>query len=308
MRKSFLVVCSCSWLAFTGSAMANPICLDAVDATDATAQSMGLSICRVYAQFSNSGDLLLSVAYSDISTTDPAGFWQHAIGGDTAPLILLCDLFPDVCYDSFVTTNLAVVPLGAGDSTSLDGDWNSVSFNNAGQTAGGWYNSNPGNDQGTPDENNQVLIGQFAVNAGYDISGALTMFFNDGSAGLPFAFDCFAPPECSSDAECDDGIPCTVDTCLDCGCVHSSCGGESAQALGVIIGCAPDLTGDDVVNAADLAQLLGGWGPNPGHPADFNSDGVVEAADLALLLGSWGPCPGGDCPAQQEVVLTSTLR
>ena len=46
-----------------------------------------------------------------------------------------------------------------------------------------------------------------------------------------------------------------------------------------------------VVNAADLAQLLGAWGPNPGHPADFNEDNVVNAADLAQLLGAWGACP-----------------
>ncbi len=54
--------------------------------------------------------------------------------------------------------------------------------------------------------------------------------------------------------------------------------------------CPADLTGDGEVNAADLAQLLGAWGPNPGHPADFNGDDAVNAADLAQLLGAWGPC------------------
>lgn len=54
--------------------------------------------------------------------------------------------------------------------------------------------------------------------------------------------------------------------------------------------CQPDLNGDGVVGAADLAILLGNWGPNPGHPADFNGDDIVGAADLAQLLGSWGPC------------------
>ena len=56
---------------------------------------------------------------------------------------------------------------------------------------------------------------------------------------------------------------------------------------------------DGQVDAADLAFLLGEWGPNPGSPADFvNSgtfqpppDGQVDAADLAVLLGAWGPCP-----------------
>jgi len=49
-----------------------------------------------------------------------------------------------------------------------------------------------------------------------------------------------------------------------------------------------DLTQDGVVNASDLAELLGAWGPNPGHPADFNEDGEVGAFDLALMLGCWG--------------------
>ena len=52
-----------------------------------------------------------------------------------------------------------------------------------------------------------------------------------------------------------------------------------------------DLNDDNVIDAADLATLLGAWGPNPGHPADLNDDGHVNAADLATLLGAWGPCP-----------------
>lgn len=59
--------------------------------------------------------------------------------------------------------------------------------------------------------------------------------------------------------------------------------------------CPADLNNDDVVDAADLAILLGAWGPNPGHPADINCDGVVEAFDLALLLGAWGACPCPNC-------------
>ncbi|MCZ6653915.1 MAG: PQQ-dependent sugar dehydrogenase, partial [Planctomycetota bacterium] len=54
--------------------------------------------------------------------------------------------------------------------------------------------------------------------------------------------------------------------------------------------CPADLDYNGTVGAFDLAMLLGGWGPNPGHPADFNGDNVVDAADLAQLLGDWGPC------------------
>ena len=49
-----------------------------------------------------------------------------------------------------------------------------------------------------------------------------------------------------------------------------------------------DLNGDGVVGAADLAMLLGSWGPCLGCPADLNNDGVVNPTDLAMLLGNWG--------------------
>ncbi len=54
--------------------------------------------------------------------------------------------------------------------------------------------------------------------------------------------------------------------------------------------CPADLDGTDTVGAADLAIVLGAWGPNPGHPADLDGDDVVGAADLAQVLGAWGPC------------------
>ena len=56
---------------------------------------------------------------------------------------------------------------------------------------------------------------------------------------------------------------------------------------------APDVDLSGGVDAADLALLLGSWGPCPpqaGCAADFNEDDLVDAADLALLLGSWGAC------------------
>ncbi len=54
--------------------------------------------------------------------------------------------------------------------------------------------------------------------------------------------------------------------------------------------CPQDLTGDQVVNGADLANLLANWGMNPGAAADFNGDGLVNGADLAALLANWGDC------------------
>ena len=59
-----------------------------------------------------------------------------------------------------------------------------------------------------------------------------------------------------------------------------------------------DFDGDDDIDAADLAILLGSWGPCPEPcppsdtcPADFDGNCAVGPFDLAMLLGFWGPCP-----------------
>jgi hypothetical protein len=47
-----------------------------------------------------------------------------------------------------------------------------------------------------------------------------------------------------------------------------------------------DLNGDGVVNAADLSEMLNGWGS--AGPSDLNGDGTTDAADMAVLLGNFG--------------------
>ncbi|MBL9118733.1 MAG: lamin tail domain-containing protein [Phycisphaerae bacterium] len=54
--------------------------------------------------------------------------------------------------------------------------------------------------------------------------------------------------------------------------------------------CIADLNNSGAVDGADLAILLGAWGPGPGCPADLNASGAVDGADLAILLGAWGVC------------------
>ena len=50
-----------------------------------------------------------------------------------------------------------------------------------------------------------------------------------------------------------------------------------------------DCDANGVVNASDMALLLGAW--NTTNPCgDVDGNGVVNSADLAMLLGSWGPC------------------
>jgi predicted outer membrane repeat protein len=49
-----------------------------------------------------------------------------------------------------------------------------------------------------------------------------------------------------------------------------------------------DLTGDGIVDGADLGQLLAAWGRCRGDcPADLNGDGFVDGADLGILLALW---------------------
>ncbi len=63
-------------------------------------------------------------------------------------------------------------------------------------------------------------------------------------------------------------------------------GGATLDLVVETASCAPaDLDCDGVVNAADLATLLGQWGSDGG--ADLTGDGIVEAQDLAILLGAW---------------------
>jgi hypothetical protein len=54
--------------------------------------------------------------------------------------------------------------------------------------------------------------------------------------------------------------------------------------------CPADITGDGLVNIADLLELLARWGGEHGGPADINGDTVVNVLDLLQLLAAWGPC------------------
>ena len=54
--------------------------------------------------------------------------------------------------------------------------------------------------------------------------------------------------------------------------------------------CLGDLTGDDLVDGADLTQLLGAWA-TADTAFDLDGSGLVDGGDLTILLGAWGVCP-----------------
>jgi hypothetical protein len=60
-----------------------------------------------------------------------------------------------------------------------------------------------------------------------------------------------------------------------------------------VLACANpySIAGDCGVGIEDFLDLLGAWGPNPGHPADFDQDGSVGINDFLDLLGAWGDSP-----------------
>ncbi len=67
--------------------------------------------------------------------------------------------------------------------------------------------------------------------------------------------------------------------------------------------CRADFTGDMIVEAADLAILLGAWGESKRAHGDLTADGNVDASDLAILLGSWGSCAeraSSEAPAEGQ--------
>jgi hypothetical protein len=57
--------------------------------------------------------------------------------------------------------------------------------------------------------------------------------------------------------------------------------------------CPGDVNDSGIVNATDIAIILGAWGTSGGKfpLSDTDGNGIVDAADLAVVLGGWGNCP-----------------
>ncbi|MBL9140469.1 MAG: hypothetical protein JNK53_01265 [Phycisphaerae bacterium] len=65
---------------------------------------------------------------------------------------------------------------------------------------------------------------------------------------------------------------------------------DNATIQPIATPCPEDLTGDGVVNGADLGALLTAWGTTD-PAADLTNDQFVDGADLGQLLTAWGACP-----------------
>jgi hypothetical protein len=65
--------------------------------------------------------------------------------------------------------------------------------------------------------------------------------------------------------------------------------GEALISVTMVVqqGHTGDLNGDGIVNGADLALVLVGWGVCESCPADIDGNGLVDGGDLAMILVSW---------------------
>jgi len=105
------------------SAWADPVAVVVQETTGEHNPPGTRSYC-VLVNLSSPDDNLLSIAFTQISTDDPAGFFQvppGMFGGDHAPLAAAIPIFPVLEADSYVTIGIKIND--AGDTTSGDGDW-----------------------------------------------------------------------------------------------------------------------------------------------------------------------------------------
>jgi hypothetical protein len=225
----------------------------------------------------------------------------------TTASIVNCTFFGNVDNNSGATSGSAAIDVEAGSSASITNcivwDHEQNAFGGAGKLSIAYSNvedtvppgvgnislpplfvelPQPGHDNtwGTPDDNFgnlRLLPGSPCIDAGDNTAVPADEFDldADGDTAEPIPFDLAGLPRFLDD-------PKTIDTgngtppIVDMGAYEHNCGNN-----------AMDLTGDSVVDAADLAQLLADWGACPGCPADSTGDGVVDAADLAAMLDNW---------------------
>ncbi len=141
-----------------------------------------------------------------------------------------------------------------------------------------------GTDQLLVEINSADGVGSWVEIAGHDTDGALQWRFYEISRDELLALGIEMTSMMRVRFTANDGNPQSI--------VEAGVDGFSVTTLVCDDSPNPDLDGDGDVDAADLAQLLGSWGPAepcpPFDPADLNQDCAVGASDLAILLGNWG--------------------
>lgn len=140
-------------------------------ATAAINDTNSYRVVRMYAQFSNTNDAVVSVGQTGAGAFHLANnlstFFQAVGGTNTSPNSGLFGPLPSVQWDTYVSVGR--ITNDSGDSTSPDASFAFVDvLPGAGQDTvnGGWFNSNPGNLQGRALQNGAIFetfLGQFTI-------------------------------------------------------------------------------------------------------------------------------------------------
>ncbi|MBL9119612.1 MAG: hypothetical protein JNL80_06845 [Phycisphaerae bacterium] len=125
-----------------------------------------------------------------------------------------------------------------------------------------------------------------------------------GVADEPWEFLVKMPPDLwdvDEDLDFDELLPAFDRTFRVSGCAMDIGAHERSP-------CIADANQDGAVGAADLASLLGDWGPVwKNKRTDLTGDSVVGSADLAVMLGDWGCSYACEIPVQSMSTSGTTL-
>jgi hypothetical protein len=188
MKVNALIVAGVSSLLLSAAASAAYTGITTEVSGTTSAPGAGFWAVRVYANFDNAGDRLLSVtgaSYSPVAGSGP--FYQNAFGGATEPLPALVAAFPDLAWDTFVTIGalLQGTPFTALEPGS---SMTATSF------TGGYFVDGDA-PQGLAGAAGKVLLAQLTIQdptAAAGVTGTMTVAWKAaGGAGATFSDGAF---------------------------------------------------------------------------------------------------------------------
>jgi len=135
-----------------------------------------------------------------------------------------------------------------------------------------------------------------AVFDGTDPNGTWSLYVVDDEAGdfgsIAGGWCLFVATACASGAECDDGDPCTLDTCAGSGCQHTALG-TPAEVLGVNFGDDLTLSWGAEARASQYDVVRGALSALPVGPGDADEVCFPNEPGTSLQDPTLPGAPGG---------------